>query len=74
MVIRINEYVTDDYKYWASLHGIEIVNIKGFNFARINDKCSKLRNGRCTIHDNKPNLCKKFDCEDKNYDDFKVLL
>ena len=74
MVIKINEKVTDDYKTWAGYHGIEIIDIKGQLYAKINNTCSKLINGLCSIQDNKPRLCKEFDCEQEGFKEFKILL
>lgn len=74
MVIRISEKVNEDYKRWSGYHGIEIVEIGGHNFAKIDTPCDKLVEGRCSIHEDKPELCKAFDCEQDGFKPYKKLL
>ena len=53
---------------WIELHGIEVVDNSHGRFIKIPLKCSKLRHGKCTIYDNRPEMCKVFDCE--NFKEF----
>jgi len=48
----------EDIKRWIELHDIEV---KG-NKARIKNKCSKLKDGRCSIYEDRPNNCREFIC------------
>ena len=74
MVIKITEKVSDDYIKWAGYHGIEIVKIEGYNYAKIDTPCDKLVKGKCSIQDTKPELCKAFDCNEEGFKPFKKLL
>lgn len=75
MIVEIKEKVTEDYIRWAEYHyGVEVVDIKGHYFLKLDTPCRKLVEGQCSIHDTKPELCRAYDCEDPNYKEFKFLV
>ena len=74
IVIRIGEKVNDDYLKWASLHGLEIIDIQGYYYLLMEKACSQLKDGICMIQDTKPELCKRFDCNADGFKEFKFLL
>jgi Fe-S-cluster containining protein len=53
----------DGYYSWLVMHGVEIVFSHGLMCARVNIPCSRLENGRCTIYDNRPQMCRDYKCE-----------
>lgn len=75
MIVNISENVSADYKIWAEYHnGISVIDIEGIKFLKIDTQCSKLKDGKCSIHEFKPLLCKTYDCEAPGYEAFKHLL
>lgn len=74
MVVRIGEPVNGDWIRWAGYHDLEVIRLQGANFLKLNQPCRHLKNNICAIHANKPELCKKFYCEDPAYQAFKSLL
>ncbi len=53
----------EDVKRWMELHNLE-VNGK---MLKINQPCSKLVNGKCSIYEQRPNNCKNYDCNEIDY-------
>lgn len=75
MVVKVGEEVNKDWIRWVEYHKeLEVVSINGQIYLKINTPCSKLINGLCTVQENKPELCRKFDCGDEEYKDFKFLI
>ena len=63
MLIPIGD-VESDFTRWAELHkGIKLVNWRGLICIELLNKCSKLKNNRCTIYKDRPEICKIFCCE-----------
>ena len=57
-------YADDDEKRWLEYHGIEVIKNDIGTFIKINNKCSKLKDGKCSIYEERPNVCRKYNCED----------
>ena len=62
--------VADDEGYyeWLRLHGARIVNqpVAGgvtFVCARFELPCSALVDGKCSIYDRRPEMCRRWECE-----------
>jgi len=54
-----------DYFRWIDLHEkAKIVKIKGLYYLRLELKCTKLKNNKCSIYKNRPQLCRDFSCAD----------
>ncbi len=69
MYIQINKEKSEkDYIRWVNLHeNIQVVKRKGYWYMKIDLKCSKLKNGKCSIYKDRPKLCKEYDCTDPNF-------
>ena len=50
-----------DAQRWLGFHGTEQEN-----GIRLDCKCSKLRHGRCTIYDSRPDVCRVFEVGSPN--------
>lgn len=59
--MRFQLFDADHYR-WAELHGVTIVEDDGF-WVEFPIKCKKLKNNRCTIYEDRPEMCKEFSCE-----------
>lgn len=57
-----------DEKEWLEYHDIEVIENSVGEFIKINNKCSKLVDGRCSIYEKRPDICRKYEC--KNNKDF----
>ena len=55
---------SDDEKRWIEYHGIEYIENEVGTFIKINNPCVNLKDGLCTIHDTRPDVCRKWFCED----------
>jgi len=57
-----------DWVRWANLHkGIKIIKNREDWAMRIEARCSKLKNNRCSIYKNRPKLCKDYKCWDSDF-------
>ena len=52
-----------DILRWVEFHDIKIVDNSKGRFIKIDNKCSKLKHGKCMIYESRPDICKYFDCE-----------
>ena len=65
------EIFDPDMKEWVELHGIPVkwVEVKEAvgtylkPYADFNIPCIKLVNNKCSIHDTRPDLCRRFECD-----------
>ena len=53
----------EDIKRWIELHNLKIFYKGEIVYLKINHKCSKLINGRCSIYEQRPNNCREYECE-----------
>jgi len=57
-----------DFIRWAKFHEkTKIVKQRDGYWIRFELKCSKLKNGRCSIYKNRPELCKEYSCSEKGF-------
>lgn len=47
-----------DHAYWVELHGVEVND----GYAEFPIKCTKLKDNKCTIYENRPGMCREFEC------------
>lgn len=53
-----------DYLRWIKLHTrVKIEVFRGLQCIVLPYKCSKLKHNKCTIYEDRPEMCKKFRCE-----------
>ena len=57
-------FVSGDVKRWVELHDIEAITIKGISYIKIKNRCSKLKDVMCSIHKDRPDVCKDYKCID----------
>jgi Fe-S-cluster containining protein len=53
----------EDEKRWIEYHGIEVLKNKFGSFIKISLPCSKLKDNRCSIYKERPEICRWYDCE-----------
>ena len=53
----------DGYYAWLAMHDVEIVFSHGLLCARIEQPCSRLVDGKCSIYDRRPQMCRDYKCE-----------
>lgn len=64
-IILQTELLIDNVsKQWIELHNIEVVKIKDKTYLKINNQCTKLKDGKCTIYEERPFNCRQYKCED----------
>lgn len=60
IILPLAVVLNEDQKRWVELHeGLKVLHN---NVININNKCSKLVDGRCSIYEDRPNNCKEFIC------------
>lgn len=52
-----------DHETWAKYHGLKIVKFMDKKYVQFDIKCQKLVNGRCSIYENRPEMCRRYYCE-----------
>ena len=52
-----------DHKRWVELHGIKVVEVGVKDYAEFPIPCKMLKDGLCTIYENRPDLCRRFKCQ-----------
>jgi Fe-S-cluster containining protein len=57
------ELFSEDHERWARLHDLKVVSNDGRKFVRFDVPCTKLKKGRCTIYEERPQMCKRFYCD-----------
>jgi len=65
--------VSEDIKRWIELHYLKIVEIDGIDYVKIDNKCCKLIAGECSIYETRPDVCRQYDCNKKEYKNFKNI-
>ena len=55
--------VDDDVKKWLEYHGIKTEFKNPLTYIRIPLKCSKLKDGKCSIYENRPQVCRDYNCK-----------
>lgn len=64
--VNFRETINMDYRHWVGLHkGITCVKVNGIWYAKIESPCTKFVDGKCEIHDTRPQICRDFDCENE---------
>ena len=62
MLIPIGDEESD-FTRWVRLHkDIDIVEWRGLICIRLNKKCKMLKNNKCSIYKDRPDVCKTFKC------------
>ena len=57
-----------DWHRWVNLHEKARIIREGKDwYLRLELKCSKLKNNRCSIYNNRPKLCKEYNCWKKGF-------
>lgn len=68
MLIAIGDDKESDYIRWASLHkDIKLVEWRGLICIKLLNKCSMLKHNRCSIYEDRPQMCRSFKCSN-NFD------
>lgn len=55
---------SDDVKRWIEFHGISVVRIKDQDYLKINNPCENLKDDKCSIYEDRPDVCRVYDCKD----------
>ena len=64
MLIPVGDRNETDYLRWIKLHkDIKVVMWRGLQCIKLENKCSKLKDNKCTIYKNRPEMCKSFRCD-----------
>lgn len=56
--------LNNDYEEWVLAHEIKVIESNGIKWAHFDIKCPKLKNGKCSIYENRPNVCKNWYCNE----------
>lgn len=48
---------------WVRLHGLEVTEIEGQPYVRLLIRCQMLDGDRCHDYEDRPELCRKADCQ-----------
>ena len=52
-----------DYTRWAALHkDIELVEWRGLICIKLDKKCKMLKNNKCNIYEDRPDMCRTYKC------------
>jgi Fe-S-cluster containining protein len=54
----------EDEKKWIEFHGIEVIENEIGTFIKINNPCINLKDNQCSIHKYRPDVRRKYFCED----------
>lgn len=68
--LPIGIQISDDYKKYLEYHDIKVVKANGQYQALIKNTCNKLSKDGCTIHKDRPEVCKQYICKEK-YDEYQ---
>lgn len=61
---RIDYFLgSEDEKRWFELHGLKTREFGEFWWGEIPIPCTKYKDGKCEIHDTKPDMCRSYYCE-----------
>jgi len=64
MYIPFGDGKQTDWSRWIKLHkGLEINVYKGLECIVLNNVCRKLKDNKCTIYKDRPDMCKNFRCD-----------
>ena len=55
----------DDQAMWFEYHDIKVVDKKGGKAAILPIPCRYLKDGRCLIYENRPQVCRDYNCEEE---------
>jgi len=55
---------SDDHKKWCELHGLNVVRRSGSDWVHFKIPCGKLRKNKCTIYEDRPEICKIWKCDE----------
>ena len=53
----------EDEIRWIEYHDMKVVERDGKQWIKINHKCEKLIDNKCSIHDNRPETCQIYICQ-----------
>lgn len=62
-------YKEEDVRRWIELHGIRLKEMNGGLFAYIPMPCSALKDGRCSIYEERPDVCRSWPTSQADIDD-----
>lgn len=72
LVLQVNPaYKSKDVRRWIELHGIKLVEKDGGLFAHIPSPCSKLKDGMCSIYEDRPDVCRSWPSSQAEIDNLK---
>ena len=75
-IVRIYQKFEKDELIWWEYHGIEAkksINLDA-HYIDFPIPCKHLKNNLCDIWENRPQVCRDFDCNDPIYVDFKKRI
>ena len=55
-----------DHEYWVRLHGVEVREFQGKTWAYLPIPCQKLKEGHCSVYQERPEMCKRYYCDKFN--------
>jgi hypothetical protein len=73
IVLQVNPAYQKD-KAWVELHGIKLVEKGGALWAYVPTPCLALKNGRCSVYENRPKACRDWPSSQADIDDLNRHL
>jgi hypothetical protein len=67
-------YQEREVSRWIELHGIKLVERNGALWAYIPTPCSALEDGRCSVYENRPKVCRDWPNSQADVDDLNRHL
>jgi Fe-S-cluster containining protein len=52
----------EDEKRWIEYHSMEVIENEIGTFIKINNPCSKLKDNKCSIYEDRPKVCRGYTC------------
>lgn len=59
IIIPLGYKIPEDMKRWIELHGIETES----KAIKLKVSCLKLKDGKCSIYEDRPDICREYICD-----------
>jgi Fe-S-cluster containining protein len=57
------QVIDADHLRWVQLHGVKVTEYDSKVWADFPIKCKKLIKGKCSIYEQRPDLCRRYYCD-----------
>jgi Fe-S-cluster containining protein len=63
IILPLERIFDKDIIRWIEYHNLEVIEEGGRQCVKISNPCSKLKDNRCSIYEDRPENCKLFKCK-----------